>query len=54
MKGLIKMDKISEYGYDELQPHQEQKLFDACLVEDIEGFTIELDADKQTATIIFS
>lgn len=47
------MDKVSEYSYDELNPHQEQKLFDACLVENIEGFTIELDADNQTATIIF-
>ena len=48
------MDKVSEYSYDELNPHQEQKLFDACLVEDIEGFTIELDADKQIATIVFN
>lgn len=48
------MDKISVYGYDELQPHQEIKLYLSCLVEDIEGFTIELDGDKQTATIIFN
>lgn len=48
------MDKISQYSYDELQPHQEQKLFDACLVEHIEGFTIELDADNQVATIVFN
>lgn len=47
------MDKISTYDYSELDIHQESKLFDACLVEDIEGFTIELDADKQIATIIF-
>lgn len=48
------MDKVSEYGYDELQPHQEQKLYLSCLVEDIEGFAIELDGDSQTATIIFN
>lgn len=48
------MDKISVYSYDELQPHQENKLYLSCLVENIEGFTIELDGDKQTATIIFN
>lgn len=48
------MDKVSQYSYDELQPHQEQKLYLSCLVEDIEGFTIELDADKQLATIVFN
>lgn len=48
------MDKISVYGYDELNPHQEQKLYLSCLVEDIEGFTIELDGDNQQATIAFN
>ena len=48
------MDKVSEYSYDELRPHQESKLYLSCLVEDIEGFTIELDADKQTATVVFN
>lgn len=51
------MNKISVYSYDELQPHQENKLYLSCLVEDIEGFegfTIELDGDSQTATIIFN
>lgn len=48
------MDKISQYSYDELNPHQELKLYLACLVEDIEGFIIELDADNQTVTIVFS
>ena len=48
------MDKVSQYSYDELNPHQVQKLFEACLVEDIEGFTIELDADRQIATIVFN
>lgn len=48
------MDKISVYSYDELQPHQESKLYLSCLVEDIEGFKIELDGDNQTATIIFN
>lgn len=47
------MDKISEYSYDEIKPHQEQKLYKSCLVEDIEGFIIELDGDNQTAKIIF-
>lgn len=48
------MDKISTYDYSELDIGQEQKLFDACLVEGIEGFTIELDGDNQTAKIIFN
>lgn len=47
------MDKISEYLYDELDPHQEQKLYNACLVGDVEGFKITLDADKQSAIIEF-
>ena len=48
------MDKISVYSYDELQPYQESKLYLACLVDEVEGFTIQLDADNQTATIIFN
>lgn len=48
------MDKVSQYSYDELQPHQEKKLFLACLIDDIEGFTIELDGDNQTAKIVFN
>jgi hypothetical protein len=47
------MDKISEYSYDELNPHQELKLYRACLVGDVEGFKIVLDADKQSAIIEF-
>ena len=47
------MDKISEYSYDEINPHQEMKLYQACMVDDLEGFTIELDGDHQTAKIIF-
>jgi len=50
---LIKMDKISEYSFDEIDPHQEMKLYQACMVDDLEGFTIELDGDHQTAKIIF-
>lgn len=53
MKELIKMDKVSTYDYSELDIHQENKLYFACLVEDVEGFTIQLDADKQQSTIIF-
>lgn len=48
------MDKVSQYSYNDLNPHQEEKLYLSCLVEDIEGFTIELDADKQSAKIIFN
>lgn len=48
------MDKISEYSYDELHPHKESRLYLSCLVGDVEGFVIELDADKQQATIIFN
>lgn len=51
------MSKVNIYSYDELQPHQEMKLYLSCLVEDtewFEGFTIELDADRQTATIVFN
>lgn len=47
------MDKISEYSYDELDIHQEMKLYNSCLVSEIEGFKIILDADKQTAIIEF-
>ena len=47
------MDMISTYDYSELDIHQENKLYFACLVEDVEGFTIQLDADKQQPTIIF-
>lgn len=47
------MDKISQYIYDELQPHTEQRLFEACLIDDIEGFVIELDADQGMSTIKF-
>lgn len=47
------MDKISEYSYNELDPHQEMKLYQACYVDDLEGFTIELDGDNQTAKITF-
>jgi hypothetical protein len=47
------MDKISEYSYDEINPHKELKLYQACMVDDLEGFTIELDGDHQTAKIIF-
>lgn len=47
------MDKISEYSYDEINPHQEMKLYRACMVDNEEGFTIELDGDNQTAKIIF-
>lgn len=48
------MDKISDYDYSELDIHQENKLYMACLVSDeVEGFTIQLDADNQTATIVF-
>lgn len=46
------MDKVSEYHYSELDIHQESKLYFACLVDDVEGFTIELNADSQVATII--
>lgn len=48
------MDKVSTYDYSELDIHQESELYLSCLVEDIEGFTIELDADKQISTIIFN
>lgn len=47
------MDKVSTYEYSELDIHQESKLYFACLVEDVEGFTIQLDADNQEAAIIF-
>ena len=47
------MDKVSEYHYSELDIHQESKLYFACLVDDVEGFTIELNGDLQTATITF-
>lgn len=47
------MNKVSTYDYSELDIHQESKLYFACLVEDVEGFTIQLDADKQVATVIF-
>jgi hypothetical protein len=48
------MNKVSTYDYCELDTYQESKLYDACLVDNIEGFTIELDADKQSAKIIFN
>lgn len=47
------MDKVSIYDYSKLDIHQESKLYFACLVDDVEGFTIKLDADEQQATIIF-
>lgn len=47
------MDKVSQYHYSELDIHQESKLYFACLVDDVEGFTIELNGDLQIATIIF-
>ena len=47
------MDKVSTYDYSELDIHQENKLYFACLVDEVEGFTIQLDADKQESTIIF-
>lgn len=47
------MDKVSTYDYSELDIHQENKLYFACLVEDVEGFTIELDGDSQVARIVF-
>lgn len=47
------MDKVSTYDYSELDIHQESKLYFACLVDEVEGFTIQLDADSQTAKIIF-
>lgn len=52
-KESIKMDKVSTYDYSELDIHQESKLYFACLVDNVEGFTIQLDADKQVATITF-
>lgn len=47
------MNKVSTYDYSELDIHQESKLYFACLVDEVEGFTIQLDADKQESTIIF-
>jgi len=47
------MNKVSTYDYSELNIHQESKLYFACLVDNVEGFTIQLEADKQEATIIF-